>query len=101
MLLLILNNLRTCFFLDALIASESAAATPTALPISAEARKLASMPPDTQQKLVPKLGSLRNAGYIGLDRFALSGAWRQRHFSKVTDHASHRRTTVPAPALTH
>jgi len=50
---------------------------------------------------VPLILAWRNAGYIGLDRFALSGAWRQRHFSKVTDHASHRRTTVPAPALTH
>jgi thiosulfate dehydrogenase [quinone] large subunit len=42
----------------------------------------------------------RNAGYLGLDRFALGGAWRQRHSSKVTDRAAHRRTTVPAPALT-
>ena len=50
---------------------------------------------------VPLILGWRNAGYIGLDRFALSGAWRQRHFSKVTDHSSHRRTTVPAPALTH
>jgi len=43
----------------------------------------------------------RNAGYIGLDRFALSGAWRQHHSSKITERASHRRTTTPAPALTH
>jgi thiosulfate dehydrogenase [quinone] large subunit len=50
---------------------------------------------------VPLILAWRNAGYLGLDRFALSGAWRQRHFSKVTDRAAHGRTTVPAPALTH
>jgi len=50
---------------------------------------------------VPLILAWRNAGYLGLDRFALRGAWRQRHFSKITDRASHRKTTVPAPALTH
>jgi len=49
---------------------------------------------------VPLILAWRNAGYLGLDRFALSGAWRQHHVSKVGDRAAHRRTTAPAPALT-
>lgn len=43
----------------------------------------------------------RNAGLLGLDRFALSGVWRRRHFSRTSDRAARRPTTVPAPALTH
>jgi len=50
---------------------------------------------------VPLVLAWRNAGYLGLDRFALSHAWRQRHFSKIADRASHDRTTDPAPALSH
>jgi thiosulfate dehydrogenase (quinone) large subunit len=50
---------------------------------------------------VPLILAWRNAGYLGLDRFALSGAWRKRHVSKITDRAAHRPTTVPVPALTH
>ena len=49
---------------------------------------------------VPLILAWRNGGYLGLDRFALSGAWRQHHVSKVGDRAAHRRTTAPAPALT-
>jgi len=49
---------------------------------------------------VPLILAWRNAGYLGLDRFALSGAWRQRRVSKSAGRAAHRRTTVPAPALT-
>jgi thiosulfate dehydrogenase (quinone) large subunit len=50
---------------------------------------------------VPLILAWRNAGYLGLDRFALSGAWRRRHLSKNGGRAAHRRSTVPAPALTH
>lgn len=41
----------------------------------------------------------RNAGWLGLDRFALSGAWRRQHSSRVTGRATHRRTPVPALGL--
>jgi thiosulfate dehydrogenase (quinone) large subunit len=41
----------------------------------------------------------RNAGWLGADRFALSGAWRRHHSSRVTGRATHRRT--PVPALSH
>jgi thiosulfate dehydrogenase (quinone) large subunit len=45
----------------------------------------------------------RNAGLIGLDRFALSGVWRQSHFNRVSHRPSHRRasTQTPTPVLTH
>jgi thiosulfate dehydrogenase (quinone) large subunit len=49
---------------------------------------------------VPLILAWRNAGYLGLDHFALSGAWRRRHFSGA-GRASHRRSTVAAPAFTH
>jgi thiosulfate dehydrogenase [quinone] large subunit len=45
--------------------------------------------------------SWRNAGYLGLDRFALSGAWRRSHSSRFSDRSASRPTPVPAPALTH
>jgi thiosulfate dehydrogenase (quinone) large subunit len=41
----------------------------------------------------------RNAGWLGADRFALSGAWRRHHSSRVTGRATHRR--APVPALGH
>jgi thiosulfate dehydrogenase [quinone] large subunit len=41
----------------------------------------------------------RNAGWLGADRFALSGAWRRHHSSRVTGRATHRRT--PVTALSH
>jgi thiosulfate dehydrogenase [quinone] large subunit len=43
----------------------------------------------------------RNAGLFGLDRFALSGAWRRNQFNRVGHRTSHRRAATPAPALTH
>jgi thiosulfate dehydrogenase [quinone] large subunit len=42
----------------------------------------------------------RNAGLLGLDRFALSTAWRRNHFNRVGRRASHRRTSATTPALT-
>jgi len=51
---------------------------------------------------VPLILAWRNAGYLGLDRYALSSAWWQRHFSRITDRVSLHRHPVPAaPALTH
>jgi thiosulfate dehydrogenase [quinone] large subunit len=38
----------------------------------------------------------RNAGWLGLDRFALGGAWRRERSHQVTGRASHRRTLTPA-----
>jgi thiosulfate dehydrogenase [quinone] large subunit len=41
----------------------------------------------------------RNAGWLGLDRFTLSSAWRRSHFSRAGGRAAHSR--APAPALIH
>ena len=43
----------------------------------------------------------RNAGYLGLDRYALDGAWWRGHLSRFTDRAEHRRATaiLPTPNL--
>ncbi len=51
---------------------------------------------------VPLILAWRNAGYLGLDRYALDAAWWKRHFSRVTDRARHRRAaaTLPVPNLT-
>jgi thiosulfate dehydrogenase (quinone) large subunit len=43
----------------------------------------------------------RNAGSLGLDRFALSGAWRHNQINRAGHRASRRRTSTPVPALTH
>ena len=51
---------------------------------------------------VPLILAWRNAGYLGLDRYALNAAWWHRHFSKIADRAGHRRapaTTLPVPTL--
>jgi thiosulfate dehydrogenase [quinone] large subunit len=52
---------------------------------------------------VPLILAWRNAGYLGLDRYALNSAWLRSHFGRFTDRAGHRRTaaTVPVPNLTH
>jgi thiosulfate dehydrogenase (quinone) large subunit len=51
---------------------------------------------------VPLILAWRNAGYLGLDRYALDGAWWKRHFSRVTHHAAPGRApaTLPVPNLT-
>jgi thiosulfate dehydrogenase [quinone] large subunit len=51
---------------------------------------------------VPLILAWRNAGYLGLDRYALDAAWWHRHFSRVTDRAGQRRAaaTLPVPHLT-
>ena len=46
---------------------------------------------------VPLILAWRNAGYLGLDRYALDAAWWKRHFSRVTDRAEHRRAAAPLP----
>jgi len=43
----------------------------------------------------------RNAGLLGLDRFALSGVWRRTHFSRFSDRAARRPVPAPTPVLTH
>jgi thiosulfate dehydrogenase [quinone] large subunit len=43
----------------------------------------------------------RNAGLLGLDRFALSHVWRRTHFSRTSDRTQRRPVPVAAPALTH
>jgi len=52
---------------------------------------------------VPLILAWRNAGYLGLDRYALNGAWLRSHFSRLNDRSGHRRAavTLPAPSLTH
>jgi thiosulfate dehydrogenase [quinone] large subunit len=42
----------------------------------------------------------RNAGLFGLDRFALSTAWRRNQLQRASHRASHRRTSSPSPVLT-
>ena len=51
---------------------------------------------------VPLILAWRNAGYLGLDRYALNVAWWRRHLSRSTDRAGHGRipTTLPVPNLT-
>jgi thiosulfate dehydrogenase (quinone) large subunit len=44
----------------------------------------------------------RNAGLLGLDRFALGGVWRRNLLNRVGRRTSHRRrTSRPTPVLTH
>jgi thiosulfate dehydrogenase [quinone] large subunit len=43
----------------------------------------------------------RNAGLFGLDRFALSGAWRRNQLNRVGHRASHRQSSTPTPVLTN
>jgi len=45
----------------------------------------------------------RNAGSLGLDRFALNTAWRRNHFDRLSHRASHGRASIPTPTpvLTH
>jgi thiosulfate dehydrogenase [quinone] large subunit len=52
---------------------------------------------------VPLILAWRNAGYLGLDRYALNGAWLRSHFGRLTDRSGHRRAgnTLPVPGLTH
>jgi thiosulfate dehydrogenase (quinone) large subunit len=52
---------------------------------------------------VPLILAWRNAGYLGLDRYALNGAWWKSHFSRITDGAGHRRAVspLPVPNVTH
>ena len=51
---------------------------------------------------VPLVLAWRNAGYLGLDRYALDGAWWRRHFSGLAEHARRGRTVavLPAPNVT-
>jgi thiosulfate dehydrogenase [quinone] large subunit len=42
----------------------------------------------------------RNAGWLGVDRFALNSAWRKQHLSWA-GHGSHQRASSRTPALTH
>ena len=46
---------------------------------------------------VPLILAWRNAGYIGLDRYALNSAWLRSHFSRSTDRSAHRRTDCLSP----
>jgi thiosulfate dehydrogenase (quinone) large subunit len=52
---------------------------------------------------VPLILAWRNAGYLGLDRYALNSAWWKSHFSRITDRAGHRRAVspLPVPNVTH
>jgi thiosulfate dehydrogenase [quinone] large subunit len=44
----------------------------------------------------------RNAGLLGLDRFALSGVWRRNQLNRVGHRTSQRRrTSTPTPVLTN
>jgi thiosulfate dehydrogenase (quinone) large subunit len=47
---------------------------------------------------LPLILAWRNAGWIGLDHFALNATWRRQHLAWIR-HGSHRRTATPAPAL--
>ncbi len=47
---------------------------------------------------VPLILAWRNAGYFGLDRYALNATWWRRHFGRVTEHAGQRRALAPLPA---
>jgi thiosulfate dehydrogenase [quinone] large subunit len=52
---------------------------------------------------VPLVLAWRNAGYLGLDRYALNSAWLRGHVGRFSHHSGHRRaaTTLPVPNLTH
>ncbi len=52
---------------------------------------------------VPLILAWRNAGYLGLDRYALNSDWLRSHFGWFTDRFEHRRAvdTLQAPGLTH
>ena len=43
------------------------------------------------------LPAWRNAGYLGLDRYALNAAWWHSHFSRITERAGHRRASAHTP----
>ena len=43
----------------------------------------------------------RNAGLLGLDRFALSGVWRRNQLNRVGPRTAQRRASTPTPVLTH
>jgi len=43
----------------------------------------------------------RNAGLLGLDRFALSGVWRRNQFNRVSHRTSHPRASTPTPVLSN
>ncbi len=49
---------------------------------------------------VPLILAWRNAGYLGLDRYALDTAWLRRHFSRVTERAGDQPATAPLPVPT-
>jgi thiosulfate dehydrogenase [quinone] large subunit len=51
---------------------------------------------------VPLILAWRNAGYLGLDRYALDVAWWRRHFSRSGHRRGQRRvaSTLPVPNLT-
>ena len=51
---------------------------------------------------VPLVLAWRNAGYLGLDRYALDTAWWRRHFSGIAARAGHGRVaaTLPVPRVT-
>ena len=51
---------------------------------------------------VPLILAWRNAGYLGLDRYALDAAWWRRRSSVVSAHGGHRQTapTLPVPSVT-
>jgi thiosulfate dehydrogenase [quinone] large subunit len=51
---------------------------------------------------VPLILAWRNAGYLGLDRYALDGAWWKRHFRRSANRAERDRVTptIPVPNLT-
>jgi thiosulfate dehydrogenase (quinone) large subunit len=52
---------------------------------------------------VPLILAWRNAGYLGLDRYALNSAWLRTHFGRFTDRSAHRgkAATLPVPNPTH
>ncbi len=51
---------------------------------------------------VPLVLAWRNAGYLGLDRYAIDAAWWKRHFGRASARGGHRRApaTLPVPNLT-
>jgi thiosulfate dehydrogenase (quinone) large subunit len=52
---------------------------------------------------VPLILAWRNAGYLGLDRYAFNSAWLRSHFSRFADRSGHRRAAAPLPVpnVTH
>jgi thiosulfate dehydrogenase [quinone] large subunit len=51
---------------------------------------------------VPLILAWRNAGYLGVDRYALDAAWWRSHFSRFTNRAGHGQVaTLPVPTVTH